>query len=119
MSMQFGLWNLNGSAIDARVVTAAKKTLIPYASEGMMEFSRGEIHLPFISRSLVTRESATGNTACSNTFGTHHVVGMAALDNRQELIRALGTELQGPSTDVEMASCGARTMGHCRARQTR
>lgn len=109
MSMQFGLWNLNGSAIDARVVTAAKKTLIPYASEGMMEFSRGEIHLLYIPFP-VTRESAQEIQPVQTRSG-HTMLWDGRLDNRQELIRALGTELQGPSTDVEIASVALELWG--------
>jgi asparagine synthase (glutamine-hydrolysing) len=109
MTVQFGLWNFNGSAINTKVVTAAKKTLIPYASEGMTEFPGGEIHLLYIPFQ-VTRESAQEIQPLQTRSG-HTMLWDGRLDNRQELIRALGTELQCASTDAEIASVALELWG--------
>ena len=109
MSVQFGLWNFDHAIVGPRQVEDIKATLAPYASEGVTEYSGGEIHLlhfPF----HVTPESEQ-ETQPFLTRSGQVLLWDGRLDNRQELIGLLGPELQGAFSDAGIASAALERWG--------
>jgi asparagine synthase (glutamine-hydrolysing) len=108
MSVQFGLWNFDHSVIQPSRIANIKATLAPYASEGVAEYSGSEIHLlhlPF----HVTGESELEMQPFRTRSG-QMVLWDGRLDNRQELIISLATELQGRA-DAEIAAAALERWG--------
>jgi asparagine synthase (glutamine-hydrolysing) len=108
MSVQFGLWNFDHSRIQPGQIANIKSTLAPYAPEGLTEYAGSEIHLlhlPF----RVTRESEQEIQPLRTRSG-QMLLWDGRLDNRQDLISSVATELQS-CTDAEIAAAAIEQWG--------
>src|SRR5271155_4804167 len=108
MSVQFGLWNFDHSVIQSRQIADIQAALAPYALEGVAEYSGSEIHLlhlPFHATCESEQEIQPLRTRSGQM-----VLWDGRLDNRQDLIISLATELEG-RTDAEIAAAALERWG--------
>jgi asparagine synthase (glutamine-hydrolysing) len=108
MSVQFGLWNFDHSTIQPKHVADIKATLAPYAHEGLAQYSGSEIYLLYLPFH-VTCESDDEIQPLLAQSG-QMVLWDGRLDNRQDLILALGAELQS-SGDAGIAAAAIERWG--------
>jgi len=109
MSVQYGLWSFNHKGITPKDLARIRVALSAYESEQVSEYSGGDIqliHLPF----HVTPESEIERQPFQSRSG-RVVLWDGRLDNRQELIGFLRSELQGASTDVAIVAAALDSWG--------
>ena len=109
MSVQYGLWSFHHKSITPKDLAHIRATLSAYESETVCEYSDGDIqliHLPF----HVTPESEMERQPFQSRSG-RVVLWDGRLDNRQELIGSLRSELQGASTDVAIVAAALDSWG--------
>ena len=102
MSVQYGLWDFNRTGITPKDLANTRAALAAYESEQVCEYSGRDvqlIYLPF----HVTPESEIERQPFLSRSG-RVVLWDGRLDNRQELIRSLRSELQAPFTDVAIVA---------------
>lgn len=105
MSVQFGVWSLDGSPEVADQARKASTLLTPYAVDGVSSFERAGIlihYLPFHT----TAESHGEQPFVSPTGTVFTWDGR--LDNRAELLRQIGAELSQNDPDVAIVAAGFR-----------
>src|SRR5579884_1888716 len=102
MSVQFGVWNVDGPPVDERLACAADPILAEYAPDGASHYQSAEI---------LIAHHALHTTAESCRETQPYIAGSGAvitwdgrLDNREELIYQLGERLSELSTDVEIVA---------------
>jgi asparagine synthase (glutamine-hydrolysing) len=109
MSVQYGLWSFNHKSITPKDLAQIRAKLSGYESEQVCEYSGGEIqliHLPF----YVTPESEIERQPYQSRSGWV-VLWDGRLDNRQELIGSLRSELQDASTDAAIVTAALDSWG--------
>jgi asparagine synthase (glutamine-hydrolysing) len=109
MSVQFGLWNFNHAPVSESRIANARAALAPYTGEGVTEYSDNETQLLYLPY-CVTPESAIERQPFVGSSG-QVVVWDGRLDNRQELIGTLHTELRGDLTDVAIVAAALECWG--------
>jgi asparagine synthase (glutamine-hydrolysing) len=109
MSVQCGLWRFNHARIEPKDIAHIRSTLAAYESEQVCEYSERDIHLihlPF----HVTPEAEIEKQPFRSRSG-RVVLWDGRLDNRQELIGSLRSELYGAFTDVAIAAAALDSWG--------
>jgi asparagine synthase (glutamine-hydrolysing) len=100
MSIQFGVWNLDGRAVESQLIRAADPMLAAYAPDGGSHYQGEGITL--IHHALhTTAESRREKQPYVSSSGAV-IVWDGRLDNREELIQELEGTLTNRSTDVEI-----------------
>ena len=102
MSVQYGSWSFANRNIAPNMFANVRASLVKYEFEGVSEYREGDIqvlYLPFCT----TPESGLEKQPILSRSG-RVVLWDGRLDNRQELIRSLGSELRGDATDVAIAA---------------
>jgi asparagine synthase (glutamine-hydrolysing) len=109
MSVQYGLWRSNHASIEPKDIAHIRSTLAAYESEQVCEYSGTDIHLIYLPLH-VTPESEIEKQPLLSRSGL--VVNWdGRLDNRQELIGSLRSELQGAFTDVAIVAAALDAWG--------
>jgi asparagine synthase (glutamine-hydrolysing) len=102
MSIQFGIWNLDGRPVDVRVIQAADSMLEPYASDGVSQYNSEGTAL--VHHALhTTAESRHEKQPYISNSGVV-IMWDGRLDNREELVRNLAGDVSIKSTDVEIVA---------------
>ena len=102
MSVLFGAWNLDGKPVEADMVSAADKMLVPYAPDGRGHYSAEGIivvHHAFCTSSESRREKQPFVSASGAV-----ITWDGRLDNRDELIDTTRGTLTNNSTDLEIVA---------------
>jgi asparagine synthase (glutamine-hydrolysing) len=109
VGVQYGLWSFGGSSITPKDVANIRRSLDAYQSEGACEFCAAEIQLLYLPFH-VTPECELEKQPFLSSSG-QLVLWDGRLDNRQELIGCLRSELRGELTDVAIAAAALRSWG--------
>ena len=104
MSVQFGKWNFDGKPVDPRELEEVRPVLAPYGPDGEGYICQGNIVMLYRAFHT-TKESRREQQPCQLKSGTV-VTWDGRLDNREELIPDLGSELSQESTDLDIV-CAA------------
>jgi asparagine synthase (glutamine-hydrolysing) len=104
MSIQFGVWNVDGRAVESQLIRAADPMLAAYAPDGGSHYQGEGITL--IHHALhTTAESRREKQPYVSSSGAV-IVWDGRLDNREELIQELEGTLTNRSPDVEIVGAG-------------
>ena len=102
MGVQAGLWFFDGKPVDQALLLRVADAVAPYGPDGchpLFHDSVGMIYRPFHT----TKESRLESQP--HTFNAGKVMMWdGRLDNRDELVAALGSSVASPATDVEIAA---------------
>ena len=102
MSVQAGLWFFDGKPVDQALLLRVADAVAPYGPDGchpLFHDSVGMIYRPFYTTKQSRLESQP------HTFNAGKVMMWdGRLDNRDELVAALGSSGASPATDVEIAA---------------
>src|ERR1700746_2105688 len=112
MSVQFGRWNLDGRAVDEPYLHRVKALLSPYGADGGTDFADlGVVILSYAFHTTTeSRQEVQPYTMRSGDILTWD----GRLDNRSELIGALGDSFDARSTDLEIVAAAYEQWGtHC------
>jgi asparagine synthase (glutamine-hydrolysing) len=101
MSVQAGIWNLNGAPIDPAFLRKVSESTEPYAPDG--SFWRNEGPLALLYRPFHTTSESRRETQPYVTPRGFVLTWDGRIDNRSELIRELPEYLTPNSTDVSIA----------------
>ncbi len=102
MSIQFGIWNLDGRPVEPVDLDRAAMSFAPYGCDGARSFLNGNVGILFRSFHA-TKESRTETQPHVSTSGLV-LTWDGRLDNRAELIRDLSPDVSLASTDVEIVA---------------
>jgi asparagine synthase (glutamine-hydrolysing) len=109
MSVQYGLWSFGGKAIAPNDVRNVRRSLVAYESEAVSEYCAHDIHLLYLPFHI-TPESELEKQPFLSRSG-QVVLWDGRLDNRQELIASLRSELRGDPTDVAIVAAAVDSWG--------
>jgi len=106
MNVQFGLRNVDGSAVTPAHISRIKSTIDVSSTDNCWEFADSDIHL------LHFREN--GEPSTEQTFRTdpgNVILWDGRLDNGPELADALNKECLRDATDLEIVACAYQRWG--------
>jgi len=102
VSVQFGMWNLDGASVDPEYIPRAKGLLAPYAPDSTTVFVKGTffiLHGAFHT----TKESEAERQPSISPAGTY-LTWTGRLDNRSELLSQLNRSTSSQSADLDLVS---------------
>lgn len=109
MSAQFGRWNLDGKPVDAAYLRRATTFISPYGPDGEGSYTNQNVAIVYRAFHT-TKESRRESQPYTSASGTI-ISWDGRLDNRAELIAALGKLLTTDSTDLEIVAAAYDTWG--------
>ena len=109
MSVQYGLWRFNHACIEPKDIAHIRSTLAAYESEQVCEYSERDIHLIHLPFHVAPESEIEKQPFLSRSGRV--VLWDGRLDNRQELMGSLSSELQGAFTDVAIAAAALDSWG--------
>jgi asparagine synthase (glutamine-hydrolysing) len=109
MSVQYGLWRFNHATIEPKEIAHIRSTLAAYESEQVCEYSERDIHLIHLPFRVTPESEIEKQPFLSRS--DRLVLWDGRLDNRQELIGSLRSELYGAFTDVAIVAAALDAWG--------
>src|SRR6267142_1913898 len=109
MSEQYGLRRFDGGSITPKEVADIRRSLAAYESEQVTEYCGSDIHLFYLPFHVVPESELEKQPFLSRSGQV--VLWDGRLDNRQELIESLRSELRGDFTDVAIAAAALESWG--------
>jgi len=101
MSVQYGVWNFDGQALDPHYLENVNTLLAPYGPDSAKTYSTGEVNILFRAFHT-TKESHREIQPYVSSMGAV-MTWDGRLDNREELLRELKQTFERP-TDLEIVS---------------
>ena len=102
MSIQFGHWNFDGGPVKSEYLERVRGILAPYGPHGQGSHSESSVAILYLALHA-TRESRRETQPYTTKRGAI-LTWDGRLDNRDELVRELASDLDASSTDVSIAA---------------
>lgn len=102
MSVQFGIWKFDGQPVHSAYLSKVEDLLAPYGPDGGSSYSSPEVHMLY--RAFHTTKESSIETQPYATRSGAVVMWDGRLDNRAELLRALGGMRRKDDTDVAIVA---------------
>lgn len=109
MGVQYGMCNFDSASICPKNVADIRKMLTADESQPIFQYSDREIHILYLQSGVAVEEERRRQPFTSRSGQI--VIWDGRLDNRQELIASLGTELRKDPADVEIAGTALDVWG--------
>jgi asparagine synthase (glutamine-hydrolysing) len=109
MSVQFGTWNFDGSALDAGFLAKARAILAPYGPDGCSEYSAPGIQIFYFP--FHTAKESRCETQPLGTSSGALITWDGRLDNRSELLSEFRDSLPCNATDVAIVAAAYERWG--------
>src|SRR5436309_2574040 len=98
MSIQFGIWNLDGKPVNPGDLERAEAAFADYSCDSVHSYVNGNVGIHYRSFHT-TKQSRTETQPHVSTSG-FVLIWDGRLDNRRELVRDLSPDVTDASTDV-------------------
>ncbi|HEY6352771.1 MAG TPA: asparagine synthase-related protein [Candidatus Angelobacter sp.] len=102
MSVQAGVWNLNGAPVDQNVLARFSRYLAEFGTDGETAFVGGSVGLLY--RPFHTTAESRSERQPYVSMGGKLVLWDGRLDNRDELLPDLSNDLSSDRTDVALVA---------------